>query len=512
MSRRVRLPSQGVTLILLVCTSMNGCSTRVKRSEPTLTALQSGDVFIKQKSGTPGFEFYKLTYLVDTPPDVAWAATDAIGAWLESANVISNVAPADVENPQGELTERTYFVTWANELIQTLNVRWDKSLGLIDISVDQGSLGRGQLGHCTIRFDQYRRDNTLVEVEIRIAKRLQQQLFDLITLPIDLLSQGARRTEMEEVWYHLATRHRDTSQEYLRRLAPPTGRTHVIAIGVEGSNRDESWNTLQYAEEDARAFFEWASDTYGMPVSDDGVLRELLVGKDATHERITNLLMRLADRDDAGPVQDGDTVFFYFAGHVDRERDLLRPRGRGDSDEFAYLVTSNALSDNLRATALKRDVVLRALRLSGASRCVFFCDGCYSGGMRMSKEDAIQQTSVRTRDRRRPDPTFQNVGEAKPADSHLQSSDNTAIFAAAQEFSVAIESDELEHGVFTFVLLQGLSGAADADDDAKISMIELTTYVGRMVSELTDSLQRPYFYLPEKFKDISDLWPAERQD
>lgn len=513
MSKRIRCSSQGVTLILIVCACLCACSTRVKRSEPTLTALQSGDVFIKQMSGTTDFESYKLTYLAGVPPDAAWAATGEIGSWLESANIITKVTTVDVEEPQGELTNRSYFVEWANGVIQTLQVRWDKRRRLIDISVDQGSLERGLLGRCTIHFDQFRRDDTLVEAEIRIAKRLQNQLFDLLTLPIGLLEQGARRSEMENVWYQLAISHRKTSEKYVVTEASPTGRTHIIAIGVNGSERDESWNTLQYAEEDARAFFEWAIDLYGMPTVEDSLLRELLIGKEATHERVIDLLNQMAIRDELGPVQDGDMVLFYFAGHVDRERDLLKPGGRNDSDQYAYLVTSNALSDNLRATAVKRDDVLQALRMSGASPCVFFCDGCYSGGNRVGQGSDTLKISVRTRDRRPLDENFINV-DPLPRGRGIGglSTDNTAIYAAAQEFSVAIESDELEHGVFTFALLQGLRGAADEDGNADISMFELATYVRRMISDLTDSHQRPYFYLPEKFKDIGGLWPAERQD
>jgi hypothetical protein len=47
------------------------------------------------------------------------------------------------------------------------------------------------------------------------------------------------------------------------------------------------------------------------------------------------------------------------------------------------------------------------------------------------------------------------------------------------------------HGVFTYYLLEGLKGAADANHDHQITVGELFDYVSRQVSKQTDGSQHP---------------------
>ena len=44
------------------------------------------------------------------------------------------------------------------------------------------------------------------------------------------------------------------------------------------------------------------------------------------------------------------------------------------------------------------------------------------------------------------------------------------ILAAAEKFSRAAEREDLAHGVFTYVMLEGLGGAADLDGDRSVSL------------------------------------------
>ena len=61
--------------------------------------------------------------------------------------------------------------------------------------------------------------------------------------------------------------------------------------------------------------------------------------------------------------------------------------------------------------------------------------------------------------------------------------------SSGREF--AYETAEIKNGVFTSALLQGLSGAADADKDGRVRVSELRDYVGRRVRELTAGQQNP---------------------
>lgn len=56
---------------------------------------------------------------------------------------------------------------------------------------------------------------------------------------------------------------------------------------------------------------------------------------------------------------------------------------------------------------------------------------------------------------------------------------------------MSTEKDELEHGVFTYFLLEGLRGEADMDRDGIITVDEVYRYVSREVPRATDQEQHP---------------------
>ena len=81
------------------------------------------------------------------------------------------------------------------------------------------------------------------------------------------------------------------------------------------------------------------------------------------------------------------------------------------------------------------------------------------------------------------------------------------ILAAAEKFSRAAEREDLAHGVFTYVMLEGLGGAADLDGDRSVSLRELSEYVMKHVPELTDDQQRPFVDIPDPLDSGAIRWP-----
>ena len=75
-------------------------------------------------------------------------------------------------------------------------------------------------------------------------------------------------------------------------------------------------------------------------------------------------------------------------------------------------------------------------------------------------------------------------------------------FTAASRSQDAREFVRLGHGVFTYFVMQGLAGAADADGDGKITALELGNYVSEMVIDDTRGLQEPDFYRPDETRDF----------
>ncbi|NJD20527.1 MAG: hypothetical protein FIA95_14750 [Gemmatimonadetes bacterium] len=65
------------------------------------------------------------------------------------------------------------------------------------------------------------------------------------------------------------------------------------------------------------------------------------------------------------------------------------------------------------------------------------------------------------------------------------------ILSASGANEPSLESRSLGHGVFTYFLLDGLRGAADADANGAITVPEVYGYVARQVPENTGLRQHP---------------------
>ena len=56
---------------------------------------------------------------------------------------------------------------------------------------------------------------------------------------------------------------------------------------------------------------------------------------------------------------------------------------------------------------------------------------------------------------------------------------------------VSAENDKFQHGVFTYFLVEGLKGQADADKDGLITVDEVYRYVSEHVPQATGQEQHP---------------------
>ena len=62
------------------------------------------------------------------------------------------------------------------------------------------------------------------------------------------------------------------------------------------------------------------------------------------------------------------------------------------------------------------------------------------------------------------------------------------VISASQPDQVSFESAKLEHGIFTYHLLEALEGKADMDTDNVVNLLETYMYVQREVSEAARNL------------------------
>jgi len=226
----------------------------------------------------------------------------------------------------------------------------------------------------------------------------------------------------------------------------------AIVIGV--SHYQNSQINLQYADRDAESMRDFLEDPKGGAVPPTNVF--YAVNEQATAGNIRSALFEFLDK--PGP---DDLVIVYFAGHGANDP---------ESPDNYYLLGYDADPQNLGATAVRMRELQESFGNYLKANLVTLVDACHSGGIGKS---------------------LQNMTNARWANAGFGS--HRAIITASDvsEFSREDASWGGGHGVFTFYVLQGLKGAADADHDHQVSVGELFDYVSRHVADETHGAQNP---------------------
>jgi uncharacterized caspase-like protein len=110
-----------------------------------------------------------------------------------------------------------------------------------------------------------------------------------------------------------------------------------------------------------------------------------------------------------------------------------------------------------------------------SERLVFIADACYSGA---SGGRTVGIGGIRA-----------NVSDAFL--DRVAGGRGKIIITASAANEVSVEKDELQHGVFTYYLLEGLRGAADFDRDGLITVDEIYRHVSERVPRATGQEQNP---------------------
>ncbi|GEM_PF-2730319 len=159
-----------------------------------------------------------------------------------------------------------------------------------------------------------------------------------------------------------------------------------------------------------------------------------------------------------GSRQRDDLLLFYFSGHS------MREHGTGE----LVLAVKNSKLFKPKSTAISAKFIQDVCQRSGSHRRVIILDCSYSGA------------------------SIPNPKERGGIDAN-------AILTATSSSQLAMEFDEelgqIPNSVFTHFLLEGITtGAADINQDGKITANELFKYVSYAVKNETSSKQTPYFF------------------
>ncbi|MSQ84660.1 MAG: hypothetical protein EXR77_17600 [Myxococcales bacterium] len=163
-----------------------------------------------------------------------------------------------------------------------------------------------------------------------------------------------------------------------------------------------------------------------------------------------------------------DRVLIFFAGHG-------LSRGEGDT-AMGYLMPVEGKRDSPASTAISMAELQRWFAQYKAKHILYVADACYSG------------LSIGTR----------SVGLSPETKAYVREVIKRPVRVALVAGNSGQEAHEYQgHGLFTYFLLQGLQGGADANKDGLVTTDELAAFVKPAVAQTATqqfrALQHPQF-------------------
>lgn len=245
------------------------------------------------------------------------------------------------------------------------------------------------------------------------------------------------------------------------------GKTYALIVGVS-KYKNPAIPQLQYADKDAIAFHD-----YLVSCGVDSFNIRLLLNEHATSGDFWADIDAITDQ-----AQKGDKVFFYFSGHGDVESKVITQ----DAYLLPYDAPKVAYASGAIAVYLLKGY-LGTLSSKGV-QVVFIADACRSGnlaGGREGMENAANMLKGQWKD------------EIK--------------ILSCEPGELSLESKQWGNGrgLFSYELVKGLAGDADADKDGKVSLRELNIYMMQKVPEQAKPSQQNPVLTGNMAATVSDV-------
>ena len=228
---------------------------------------------------------------------------------------------------------------------------------------------------------------------------------------------------------------------------------YVLAVGIN-RYKNPALN-LNYAEPDAKGIAGFFRKQGG------GLFKKVTV-REILNEQATrkNIAAQLSQLQNTHPQ---DAVLIYLAGH-----------GENISDKWYFIpheLTYPEREEDVKAKALSSDELSGYIRNIKAQKILLLVDACKSGAVLIA---------------------FRGFEDRK-ALSQLSRSTGVHVVAASAKDQFAAEVKDLGHGVFTYTLLQGLSGKA-AGPGETVTVRKLMGYVEEQLPEITKKYKQEAQY------------------
>ena len=240
---------------------------------------------------------------------------------------------------------------------------------------------------------------------------------------------------------------------------PRAPRRGNVVAAVFGAERYEHAPETPLARRDAAVFREYVRNVFGVGDDDSRLLFR-------TDDEVSGTELRRTFGEGgwlARRVSAETDVVVYWAGHG-----VTDPK-----THKAYLLPNDGDPSYPAQTGYALDELYDRLAALGARSVTVFVDACFSG---RARDGAAMVAGAR--------------GVVVSLENPALRAKNMSVFSAARGDQLANSWPEGQHGVFTYALLAGLRGAADANHDGTISAAELAAYIAREVPRTAARIDR----------------------
>ncbi len=268
---------------------------------------------------------------------------------------------------------------------------------------------------------------------------------------------------------------------------------YVLAVGV--SKYEIPDFRLEAAANDARAIAETMKESAGQIYQKAEAT--VLVDSQATTAGIEQAFHAIAAK-----ARPQDMVLIFLAGHGEAldGRYYFAPYELGiqHRERLTRLLSAvewnKLVGDIFRDEGVGQDRLVEWIRGIAAARVVVMLDTCYAGGLAVN--DATERAARND--------TFTNTLGHSAGRIVLAGANGEALDSA----DAAVAADQ-RHGLFTYVVLKGLDGAADYQKRGKVRVTDLALYVKdtvpREAAERRDVQEPAYYFAGNDFFDLRAL-------
>jgi len=262
-----------------------------------------------------------------------------------------------------------------------------------------------------------------------------------------------------------------TNGEMSSSQGPPVGLWAVL-IGVsryQYGDQDLEGNhiaNLKHAADDAEAMRDFLRSPEGGGFQEDHIFS--LTDENATK---ANVMAALAKLKQAKP---SDFFVIYIAAHGG-VIPTLDPKSNTSRDIPYFLLYDTDLREPEK-TAIRMETFRQTVDGLQAKKGLVLSDTCYSGGVQLigrGVDDSV-------------------VANQRYLDLMNKIPQGVGFISAARATERSYEKDDFNHGVFTYCLVEGLSGTADSNEDGKVTFDEIVQYLDERVPQMTNNKQHPF--------------------